>query len=86
MMADRKALIVGVTGTTGYTTAHHLLDAGWEVHGLSRRSVPGLDRVVPVNVDVLDREATAAALRAAATPMSSSTSGSARRPRTRTAG
>lgn len=63
-MADRKALIVGVTGTTGYTTAHHLLDAGWEVHGLSRRSAPGLDGVAPVHVDVLDREATAEALRA----------------------
>jgi nucleoside-diphosphate-sugar epimerase len=62
-MADRKALIVGVTGTTGYTTAHHLLDAGWEVHGLSRRSAPGLDGVVPVHVDVLDREATADALK-----------------------
>jgi nucleoside-diphosphate-sugar epimerase len=62
-MADRKALIVGVTGTTGYTTAHHLLEAGWEVHGLSRRSAPGLDGVVPVHVDVLDREATAATLK-----------------------
>jgi nucleoside-diphosphate-sugar epimerase len=62
-MADRKALIVGVTGTTGYTTAHHLLDAGWEVHGLSRRSAPGLDGVVPVHVDVLDRAATAETLK-----------------------
>jgi nucleoside-diphosphate-sugar epimerase len=62
-MADRKALIVGVTGTTGYTTAHHLLDAGWEVHGLSRRAAPGLDGVAPVHVDVLDREATAETLK-----------------------
>ncbi len=62
-MADRKALIVGVTGTTGYTTAHHLLDAGWEVHGISRRAVEGLDGVVPVHVDVLDAQATAATLK-----------------------
>lgn len=62
-MADRKALIVGVTGTTGYTTARHLLGAGWEVHGVSRRSAAGLEEVVPVHVDVLDREATEAALK-----------------------
>jgi nucleoside-diphosphate-sugar epimerase len=61
-MADRKALIVGVTGTTGYTTARHLLEAGWEVHGLSRRPAAGLEEVTPVAVDVLDREATAAVL------------------------
>jgi nucleoside-diphosphate-sugar epimerase len=62
-MPDRRALIVGVTGTTGYTTAHHLLREDWEVHGLSRRSAPGLEEVVPVSVDVLDAEATAAALK-----------------------
>ena len=42
-MSERKALIVGVTGTTGYTTARHLLGQGWEVHGISRRPVDGLD-------------------------------------------
>lgn len=61
-MSERKALIVGVTGTTGYTTARHLLDQGWEVHGISRRPVDGLDGVVPIHVDVTDREAVATAL------------------------
>jgi nucleoside-diphosphate-sugar epimerase len=63
MSTERKALIVGVTGTTGYTTARDLVAAGWEVHGISRRSVDGLDGVVPIHVDVLDREATAEALK-----------------------
>jgi nucleoside-diphosphate-sugar epimerase len=61
-MSDRKALIVGVTGTTGYNLAKHLVAADWEVHGISRRPVEGLDGVVPINIDLTDREAVAGAL------------------------
>ena len=38
-MADRKrALITGVTGQDGAYLAQFLLDQGYEVHGLKRRS------------------------------------------------
>jgi len=32
----RKALIIGISGQDGAYLAHHLLDAGYEVHGTSR--------------------------------------------------
>jgi nucleoside-diphosphate-sugar epimerase len=64
-MAERKALVVGVTGTTGYTAARQLLAEGWEVHGISRRPVEGLEGVVPIHVDVTDPDAVAAALEGA---------------------
>ena len=64
-MAERKALVVGVTGTTGYTAARHLLADGWEVHGISRRPVDGLEGVVPIHVDVTDPDAVARALEGA---------------------
>jgi nucleoside-diphosphate-sugar epimerase len=61
-MAERKALVLGVTGTTGYSTAKRLLADGWEVHGVSRRPADGLDGVVPVHVDLTDRAAVAEAI------------------------
>jgi nucleoside-diphosphate-sugar epimerase len=64
-MVERKALVVGVTGTTGYTAARQLLAEGWEVHGISRRPVEGLEGVVPIHVDVTDPDAVAAALEGA---------------------
>ena len=33
-----KALVVGVTGISGQVIAKQLMEAGWEVHGLSRRT------------------------------------------------
>lgn len=62
-MAEHKALIIGVTGTTGYTAARRMASEGWEVHGVSRNPAPGLDGIHPIHADVLDREAIAAALR-----------------------
>ena len=62
MSAERKALVVGVTGTTGYTTARRLIAEGWEVDGISRRPADGLEGVVPIAVDVTDAAATGAAL------------------------
>lgn len=64
-MAERKALVVGVTGTTGYTAARRMLAEGWEVHGISRHPVEGLEGVVPIHVDVTDPDAVAAALEGA---------------------
>jgi GDPmannose 4,6-dehydratase len=37
-MADKKALIIGVTGQDGAYLSELLLDKGYEVHGLKRRS------------------------------------------------
>ena len=36
--ADRTALVTGITGQDGYYLARHLLDHGYRVHGLVRRS------------------------------------------------
>ena len=47
---DRTALIVGVTGIVGSNLAEHLLQAGWEVHGLARQpqaAPPGSSRSRP---------------------------------------
>jgi GDPmannose 4,6-dehydratase len=38
MSAPRKALITGITGQDGSYLAEHLLDLGYEVHGVVRRS------------------------------------------------
>jgi len=62
-MFDQRALIVGVTGIVGNNLARQLLaEGGWEVVGLSRKPPLGLSRVRHVAVDVLDAEATRAAL------------------------
>ena len=37
-MLERKALITGVTGQDGAYLAEFLLDKGYEVHGIKRRS------------------------------------------------
>ena len=57
-----KALVVGASGISGWNTARHLLERGWEVAGVSRRPAEGLDGLQPILVDVTDRDATAAAL------------------------
>ncbi len=57
------ALVVGATGVTGRSTLRHLVDSGsWDVIAVSRRApdVPGEYRHLPV--DLLDAEATRAAL------------------------
>jgi nucleoside-diphosphate-sugar epimerase len=59
---QRKALVVGASGITGYNVAELLAEHGWDVHGISRRPAEGLDGVTPVLVDITDREATASAL------------------------
>jgi nucleoside-diphosphate-sugar epimerase len=62
-MSQRTALVIGATGISGYHAARHLLQEGWEVHGVSRRPGDGGPAgMVPVGLDVTDRDATAAAL------------------------
>jgi len=61
-MSNRRALVVGASGITGFNTAEALARRGWEVDGISRRAPQGLAGIAPISVDVTDREATANAL------------------------
>ena len=61
-MSERKALVVGVTGTTGFNAAKQLVASGWEVHGVSRRPGSGLEGVTQHSVDLTDRGGVADAL------------------------
>ena len=58
----RRALVVGATGIAGQTVSHELMRHGWEVHGLARRTdrLPSGVRAVPA--DLLDADATRAAV------------------------
>ncbi|NTS65506.1 SDR family oxidoreductase [Sphingomonas sp. HHU CXW] len=57
----KTALVVGASGIVGSATAALLVDGGWTVHGLARRSVEQ-EGVQPVTADLQDAEATRAAL------------------------
>jgi nucleoside-diphosphate-sugar epimerase len=61
-MSERHALVVGLSGISGYNAAEHLLANGWDVSGVSRRPPQGLPAVAHVAVDVTDADATRAAL------------------------
>ena len=51
-----RALVVGVTGISGQVIANQLLAAGWEVHGLSRRT-DGLPKGVHhIKADLLNAD------------------------------
>lgn len=56
------ALIVGVTGISGYNLANVLVADGWTVYGLARHPLPQ-DGVIPVATDLLDADRTRNALR-----------------------
>lgn len=59
----RTALVVGARGVIGGNLIRHLADdGGWDVIGLSRRGGVDHGRVRHLAVDLLDREATVAAL------------------------
>lgn len=60
---NQRALVVGATGIAGQTVSRQLLDAGWDVYGLARRGHSMVDGVTPIQVDLLDAEATASALK-----------------------
>ena len=57
----KTALVVGASGIGGSATAALLVDGGWTVHGLARRSVEQ-EGVQPVTADLQDADATRAAL------------------------
>ncbi len=59
---NKTALIVGVTGIQGNTLANELIQHGWEVIGLSRRSTLNSSGVQEVRVDLNDGEAVKVAL------------------------
>jgi nucleoside-diphosphate-sugar epimerase len=61
-MPDRRALVVGVTGISGYNAAERLLADGWTVSGVSRGAPQGLPGVAHIGVDITDAEATRSAL------------------------
>jgi nucleoside-diphosphate-sugar epimerase len=61
--AQHHALVVGHTGIAGGNLAAHLIEQGWKVTGVARSASATVPGVVPVAADLLDRDATFAALR-----------------------
>src|SRR3954468_22462705 len=62
MTDDSRALVVGVTGIAGNNVARRLVEAGWQVDGLSRGGGAPVPGVRPVKADLLDAAGTARAL------------------------
>ena len=58
----RSALVVGATGIVGRTLSERLVQQGWQVRGLSRRTAALPDGVEPVAADLSDRVALTEAL------------------------
>lgn len=61
-MSDRHALVVGATGIAGQALCHELLERGWRVTGVSRRSAVEIPGVETILVDLTDSAAVQAAL------------------------
>lgn len=61
-MQNGTALIVGVTGISGYNLAKVLVASGWTVYGPARQP-SAVEGVIPVPADLLDATATEDALR-----------------------
>ena len=62
-MSDRRvALVVGITGITGQNAARALVEEGWPVYGLSRRTETTLPGVRHLAADVLDPDSLRQAL------------------------
>ncbi len=59
---DRHALVVGATGIAGQALCHDLLERGWRVTGVSRRSAVDIPGVESVLVDLTDAAAVQSAL------------------------
>ena len=53
-LTPNTALVVGATGIAGHALSRLLVDAGWEVLGLSRRGATDVRGVVPVQADLTD--------------------------------
>lgn len=57
MTSQKKALITGITGQDGYYLAKLLLDKGYQVHGIKRRSsLLNTSRIDPLYKDPHDKE------------------------------
>lgn len=66
-MQDKRALVVGVTGIAGSNLAEYLHQVGgWDIHGLSRRPPKGCAWLTSHTADLMDAEATSAALKGVA--------------------
>ena len=59
----RSALVVGASGIVGNSLATHLVQRGWQVHGLARRPPANIEGVMPVAADLLDPASLRSALR-----------------------
>ncbi len=53
----RRALVVGASGIVGGALARHLVQQGWEVHGLARRAPTGVAGMKPIAADLMDPQA-----------------------------
>lgn len=62
MTTTRCALVVGATGIVGRTLSERLVEQGWEVLGLSRRTASLPAGVTPVAADLPDPGALTAAV------------------------
>jgi nucleoside-diphosphate-sugar epimerase len=60
--SERHALVVGATGIAGQALCQELVERGWQVTGVSRRSAVDISGVTPLLVDLTDPEAVTAAL------------------------
>ncbi|MET1043007.1 MAG: SDR family oxidoreductase [Microbacteriaceae bacterium] len=58
----RRSLVVGASGIAGQSVSRQLVEAGGEVYGLARRARRLPEGVIPVQADLLDADATRAAL------------------------
>jgi nucleoside-diphosphate-sugar epimerase len=58
----RTALVIGATGISGGSVARYLVNSGWVVYGVSRTGIGNPDGVHSVTTDLLDADATRAAL------------------------
>jgi nucleoside-diphosphate-sugar epimerase len=61
--SERHALVIGVTGIQGNVLASQLVENGWKVTGLARRTEIEIPGVSPVSVDLSDADAVIDALR-----------------------
>jgi len=62
MSSTPHALVVGSTGIAGQALCQELVDKGWRVTGVSRRSPVAIDGVESILVDLTDADATQQAL------------------------